>query len=326
MVGMLLTGPEKAVLFLLSLDEDVAAPIVNELEVPDLTKLREVASSMREVSSDALESTYQEFVEKTSHAVAVPRGGLPYLRRLTAEAIGTTVADEVFDDGAKSPMERLHAAPPDAVAALLQDESDQLVAAIVAKLDPPVAAAVLEALPPEREATVLSRMSKLTDLPAGVLDDVARALANELPDAGAETLVGFDGIARAADILNASGRQMSTQILEVIEEAEPELARDVRLAMFTFLDLSRLDARGMRTLLREVPTERLTIALKGAPENVAAAMFAGLSERAATLIKDDLEVLGKVRKAEVEAARQEVVQVALRLEADGGLDLGRGDD
>ncbi len=323
---MLLTGPEKAVLFLLSLDEDVAAPIVNELEVPDLTKLREVAASMREVSSDALEATYQEFVEKTSHAVAVPRGGLPYLKRLTAEAIGTTVADQVFDDDAKSPMERLHAAPPDAVAALLQDESDQLVAAIVAKLEPAAAAAVLEALPPEREATVLSRMSKLTDLPAAVLNDVARALANELPDAGAENLIGFDGISRAADILNAGGRQMSTQILEVIEEAEPELARDMRMAMFTFLDLSRLDARDMRTLLREVPTERLTIALKGAPDDVANAMFAGLSERAATFIKDDLEVLGKVRKAEIEAARQEVVQVALRLEADGGLDLGRGDD
>ncbi len=323
----MLTGPEKAVLFLLSLDEHCAAPIVSELSVKELKKLREVASTMREVSTDALDITYKEFTERTSGAVAIPRGGLPYLRRLTTTAHGAGSAAEIFDDADSSnPLARLEAAPPEAVATLLGEESAQLVGAILARLEPKVAATILAAMPAEREAAVLARLSKLSELPAGLLEDVASALANDLPSSEAETLISIDGVAKAADILNAAGRQQSQQVLEAIEEDEPDLARNVRLAMFTFFDLKNIDPRSMRTLLREVPTERLTIALKGAPEDVSSAIFAGLSQRAANLIRDDLDVLGKVRKAEIETARQEVVQVALRLEADGVVDLGRGED
>ncbi|MBM4376307.1 MAG: hypothetical protein FJ095_14585 [Deltaproteobacteria bacterium] len=320
-----LTDPQKAVLFLLSLDEEVASPIVNALDPSELRKLREIAASMQEVSASALDETYREFVERTAVAVAVPKGGLPYLRRLTRGAL-QGVPDEPVELDIEGPMQRLETAPPEAVAALLAEETDQLIAAVLARLDPKRAAPILEALPPEREATILMRMTKMTDLPVTILDDVAAAIAAELPQQTGDTSETLDGVKRAADILNSGGRQMSMSILEVIEEKQPELARDMRLAMFTFVDLGRLDAKSMRTLLREVPTERLTIALKGAPQEVIDAIFLGLSERAAALIRDDLEVLGKVRKAEVEGARQEVVQVALRLEADGVLDLGRGTD
>ena len=321
-----LSGPEKAVLFLLSLDEKLAAPIVNELSVAELTKLREVAGTMKEVRAGSLESTYEEFVDRTSSAVAVPRGGLPYLRRLARGAHGERVAAEMFAEGGKhqNAFQRLEAAPPDVLAGLLAEESDQLVAAVLARIEPKNAALALQALSPEREAAVLMRMSKMRDLPVDMLDEVAAALANELPETEQHAMFALDGVKRAADILNSGGRDMSAQILEQIETQQPELAREMRLAMFTFADLKALDPRAMRTLLREVPTERLTIALKGAPDDLMAALFSGLSERAAALIRDDLEVLGKVRKSEIEAARQEVVQVALRLEADGALDLGRG--
>lgn len=320
-----LTDPQKAVLFLLSLDENVAAPIVNELDPVELKKLREIATSMQAVSSGALTQTYREFVEKCTESMAVPKGGLPYLRRLTRSALqgGAEEQVEIELDG---PIQRLEAAPPETVAALLADETDQLIAALLTRLDPKRAAPILEAMPTEREASILMRMTKMTDLPLGVLDDVVAALASDLPQTMADPTFTVDGVKRAAEILNSGGRQMSATILEAIEERQPELARDMRLAMFTFVDLGRLDAKSMRTLLREVPTERLTIALKGAPQDVVDAIFLGLSERAAALIRDDLEVLGKVRKSEVEGARQEVVQVALRLEADGVLDLGRGGD
>lgn len=322
-----LTGPEKAVLFLLSLDERVAAPIVNDLSIAELKKLREVASAMTQVRSGALDTVYRDFAERSSSSVAVPRGGLPYLRRLTRDAHGDRAAAEAFDEATKrapTAFERLGAAPPEVLAGLLADESDQLVAALLAQLDSKQAALALQAMSTEREAAVLMRMSKMSDLPAELLAEVAEALVSELPETEQEEILKVDGVKAAADILNSGGREMSTQVLEQIETEQPELARDMRLAMFTFIDLRHLDPRAMRTLLREVPTERLTIALKGATEELMTAIFAGLSERAANLIRDDLEVLGKVRKSEVDAARQEVVQVALRLEADGVLDLGRG--
>jgi flagellar motor switch protein FliG len=208
---------------------------------------------------------------------------------------------------------------------LLSGESPQLAGAILAQLDAATAYAVLATYPQELEAEILISMGKMSELPADVLEHVARALAQELPPPGQAT-ISIDGLSRASDILKAAGREVATEILEKIEEAEPDLARDIRLGMYTFNELKALDQRSMRTLLREVATDRLTIALKGAPEEVTRAIYGGLSERASKLIKDDLEVLGKVRKSDVEAARQEVVQVAMRLESEGAIDLGRGDD
>lgn len=320
----MLTGPEKAVLFLLSLDENVAGPIVSELSENDLRKLRTVASTMRQVPASAIDETFREFLERSSGAVAVPRGGLPYLRRLSAGVLGEEKTRRVFEDvGMTSPFARLEVAPPDAVGALLADEPPQVAGAILARLDPKAAAAILAGMPQDRQTAVMGHVGKMTELPAAMLEDMAAALANELPSSDASTTVSVDGVAKAAEILNAIGRETSTAVLSGIEQADAPLASQVRQAMFTFEDLRRVDARSMRELLREVPTDRLTVALKGASDEVKAAIFAGLSQRAAELINDDLEVLGKVRKNEIEAARSEVLLVALRLESEGKVDLGR---
>jgi flagellar motor switch protein FliG len=318
-----LTGAEKAVLFLLSLDEGVAAPIVSELSEVELSKLRAVASTMREVPAGAIDEAFRDFLSRSSSAVAVPRGGLPYLRRLSAGALGEERTREVFEDGVTSPLARLEHAPPGAVAALLANEPPQLVAAILVRLEPRAAAAVLAAMPADRQSTVVAHVSQMTELPASVIEDVATALAGELPQDDAATLVSVDGVAKAAEMLNAAGKDAAASILQRIATDNSVLAQEVRQAMFTFDDLSRLDARAMRELLREVPNERLTMALKGASPELLEAVFAGLSSRAADLIRDDLSLLGKVRKADLEAARKEIVEVALLLESEGRVDLGR---
>ncbi len=320
----MLTGPEKAVVFLLSLDEKLAAPIVAELTEAELRKLRSVASTMRQVDPESLDEAYRDFVERSSKAVAVPRGGLPYLRRLTVRALGEDRARNVFEDGTTSPLARLEAAQPDTIAALLAKESPQLVAAIVARLEPGAAAAVLAAMPADRQALVVRRVSTLTELPAGALEEVASALAAELPAQDGATAIGVDGMARAAAILNATPKEVVTEILQSIEGEQPELSQELRLAMFTFADLVRLESKAMRTLLREIPTDRLTLALKNAPEEVMRAVFGGLSSRAGEVIRDELELLGNARKGDIDAARKEVIETALRLEAEGVLDLGRG--
>jgi flagellar motor switch protein FliG len=318
-----LTGAEKAVLFLLSLEEDVAMPIVRELAEADLRKLRAVASTMREVPAEALDEAFKEFLARSSSAVAVPRGGLSYLKRLSVGALGESRAREVFEDGVTSPLSRLEAASPEAVAGLLANEPPQLIAAILTRLEPNAAAGILAALPLERQSTLIAHVSQMTELPAKVVEDVATALANELPTDDAATLISVDGVAKAAEMLNAAGKEASTSILKRIEDENAAIAAEVRTAMFTFDDLARLDPRAMRELLREVPSERLTIALKGARAEVMQAVYGGLSGRAADLIKDDLELLGKVRKSDLDGARREIVEAALRLEADGRIDLGR---
>jgi flagellar motor switch protein FliG len=321
-----ITNAEKAVLFLLSLDEPVAENVVRELGEAELRKLRAVASTMREVPAGALEDTFRDFLQRSESAVAVPRGGLPYLRRLSAGAVGEQRAREIFEGGVTSPLARLEGAPSDAVASLLEREPPQLAAAVLARLDPARAAEILGAMPGDRQATVVRYVGGMTELPAKVLEDVALALANELPTSDASTLVSMDGVAKAAELLNASGREMSSAILQAIEADDAALAMQVRQAMFTFEDLRRLEPKSMRELLSEVPSERLTTALKGASAELMNAVFAGMSSRAADLLRDDLDVLAKVKKAESDAARREIVETALRLEGEGKVDLGRSSE
>lgn len=322
----LLTNAEKAVLFLLSLDEEVARPIVDELDELDIRKLRTIASTMREVPKDAAIRTFSEFLDRSDKAVAVPRGGLRYLRRLSAGALGEERARIVFEDGITSPLVRLETAAAEDVAALLANEPPQLAAAILSMLAPAAAAEILTVLGDDRQAAIVKHVSRMTQLPASVLEDVASALAAALPSSDATALVSVDGVAKAAELLNASGKGVSSAILATLEADDPDLAAVVRQAMFTFEDLARLDARAMRNLLREAATDRLTIALKNASREVLDAVFRGLSSRAADLIRDDLENLGQVRKAEIEAARKEILETALRLEAAGTISLGREEE
>ena len=239
-------------------------------------------------------------------AVAVPRGGLRYLRRLSAGSIGEQRARALFEDGVTSPLARLESASPEDVAGLLASEPPQLAAGVLSMLSPAAAAAIVGALLESQKTPIVKHMSRMRQLPAGVLEDVASALAAQLPDPDATALVSVDGVAKAAELLNASSKTASTSILANLEADDPDLAAIVRQAMFTFDDLARIDNRGMRTLLREVATDWLTIALRGAPQAVVDAVFHGLSQRAADLIRDDLENLGHVRKSDVEAARREI--------------------
>jgi flagellar motor switch protein FliG len=319
----MLTGPEKAVLFLLAMEESVAGPIVSELSEADLRRLRTVAATMREVPAGAVESTCREYLEKAASAIAVPRGGLRYLRRLSAGALGEELTRAVFEDGVTSPFHRLESAPPDAVAAMLVKEPPQIAGAVLARLSPTAAAAILAELPAENQTAAVAHIGRMTELPAHALEDMAAALASELPNSDSVTLVSVDGVARAAKVLNSISREVSGGILNNLVSADEALANEIKLAMFTFDDLMRVDPRSMREILREVATDRLTVALKGAGKEVMEAIFAGLSQRAADLIRDDLEIQGNIKKAEVEKARAEIVQAALRLESEGRVDLGR---
>jgi len=321
-----LTNAEKAVLFLLSLDESVARPIVEELGEAEIRKLRSVASTMREVPKDAIEHTFKEFIGRSGSAVAVPRGGLPYLRRLSAGALGEDRTRAVFEDGVTSPLTRLERARPEDVAALLEVEPPQLAAAILSVMVPTSASPILFALSEERQAAVVRNVGRMTQVPATVLEDVAAALAASLPSSDASTLVSVDGVAKAAELLNSTGKGGQELILGFLDTDDPELANDVRQAMFTFEDLARVSSRQMRVLLREVAGDRLVLALKGSTDELISAILAGLSSRAAALVRDDLEAISNARKADVLAARREVVATALRLETDGQLDLGRGDE
>jgi flagellar motor switch protein FliG len=319
---MALNGPEKAVLMLLSLDEAVATPIIADLQPAELKRLREVAATMSSVPTGALDSVYAEFVERTQQAVAVPRGGVRYLKSIATRALGSAKAHEIFVDAPQTAMQRLATADPTQLAGLLESEHPQLTAAILSQLDPTKAAKTLDALPDAVRPLVLSRLGSMTEVPSELLEEAATALGAELPAGGKEDLaLPVDGLAYSAALVRKLGRKKGAELLEKMETENEELARAIRAALYTFEDLLAVDPKGMRLLLESVPVERLTLALKAASDAMSSHVFSSMSKRAADRIREDMEALGSARLADVEAAQKEILEVALRLDAEGQISL-----
>jgi flagellar motor switch protein FliG len=323
---MTLTGPEKAVLLLLSLDETAAAPIVAELEPSELKKLREAAAMMRAVPASALDDVCSEFVERSQEAVALPRGGVNYLRRITTRALGETRSQEIFLDAPQSGIEKLAHAPPTSVAAVLENEHPQLIAAILSQLEPARAARILEALPADLQPQVIGRLGTLTEVPAGLLEGVASAVSAELPPAEAEASVSVDGISRAAGIVRKLDKNAANEMLGQLQQQQSDIAADIRRSLYSFEDLKGVEPKQLRSLLKEVANERLVLALKTASDALKTHLFSAMSSRAAEYLRDDLANLGSVRLTEVEAAQREIVEAALKLAAEGVMNLGGDSD
>jgi flagellar motor switch protein FliG len=319
-----LSGAEKAVLLLLSLDEAAAAPIVGELAPEHIKRLRETAAQMRSVPANALHQVYAEFLSKSSEAVAVPRGGMGFIRRISARALGESAAQLLFEDRPQTSVDRVAAAEDDTLAGLLIHEDPQLTAALLSQLPPAKAAAILELLPEETRPLVLSCLGSMREIPGHLVEEIATALAAELPEPGAGGAVAVDGISRSAALVRALSKETGELLLSDVEAQNEVLAQEIRQAMYSFEDLKLVDARSMRELLKAVPGDRLTLAIKTASLELANHIFSGMSKRAAERVREDLELLGAVRLADVEAAQQEIVEVALRLAAEGTLSLGDG--
>lgn len=316
-----LSGAQKAVLMLLSMDEAAATPILAELDAEEVKRLRAAASDLRAVPTSSLEKVYQEFIERTQQAVAVPRGGVRYLRKLTGRAHGEQMAQQIFLEGAQGPLERLSNADPVALASVLEREHPQLVAAVISQLDNEKAARVLEQLPEALRPAVLERLGNMREIPASLLEELATAISAELPNVEADAVRAIDGVGRSAALVRRMDRQTGEALLGSLEEGNSELAVEIRRAMYTFEDLGALDARALRSLLEAVPVEKLTMALKTASEALRQHIFTSMSKRAAERIREDMESMGGVRLADVEAAQREIVEVALRLDAEGTISL-----
>lgn len=319
-----LSGPEKAVLLLLSLDEKAAAPIVSELQPEHVKRLRETASQMKSVPTNALHAVYTEFLSRTGESVPVPRDGVGIIRRLSARALGESQTQNIFEDKPKSALDRVAAADDDVLAGLLVNEDPQLTAALLSQLPPEKSAAVLALLPEAARPLVLTRLGAMREMPGHLIDEVASALAAELPEPGAGGAIAVDGVTRSAAVVRALSKEVGELLLSDVEAENELLAAEIRQAMYSFEDLKALDARSMRELLKAVPGDRLTLAIKTASPDLCAHIFSGMSKRAAERVKEDLELLGAVRLADVEAAQQEIVEIALRLAAEGTVTLGGG--
>lgn len=323
-----LRGAVKAALWLLSAEEEVAVSTLQHLNSDEVRRLRQAAETLQKYSPDQLAAVHHEFRLLLEQQPLRVRGSLEYLSKLGAQAWGEAKAQALLRPTHEKvpPATMLLEADIDALSLTLIEEHPQIIAAVLTTLTPERASEVMGKFPDAIKSEVLTRLARLKRVPQASLARAQHILSAGLPIVETQDY-DVDGVRVAATLLNQIATEDANKLLQAVAQEKEELASEVRQAMFTFEDLSKLDRKGIQTLLKDVPADKLLLALKAATDDLKQKIFDGLSKRASEMMKEDLAAMGPVKLADVEAAQGEVVTVALRLREEGKITvMGQGGD
>ena len=324
-----LSGLRKAAILLVSLGEERASKILSTL---DNEMIELITTEIAQV--EAVEDQDQELVIKEFYQLSLARkyyetGGIAYARQLLERSLPEERANEILESVEQSirmtPFNFLRKTEPSNILTFIQDEHPQTIALIMAHLKPEQAAEVLSGLAAPKQVDVIKRLSNMEDTSPEVIREVEAGLEGRLASLVGQKLERAGGIEASAEVLNFADRATEKGILEAIEQDDPDLVENIRRLMFVFEDILLVDDRGVQKVLQEVDHETLSMALKSATDEVKDKVFRNLSERARTVIQEDMEYMGPVRLTEVEAAQQKIVDMIRRMEDAGEIIIqGRG--
>ncbi|MCG8557246.1 MAG: flagellar motor switch protein FliG [Proteobacteria bacterium] len=320
-----LTGPQKALVFLVSMDEGLATRIMSKLSDEQVGALRQVSAEMIQVSPQTIAAVHLEFVERSGGGGSASLSGSgSYLRRLAGKALGEGRAAELWSAKmAPGPFAELGRLDATTILGLLESEQPQTIAVVLSQLDNEKAAQVIGKMTADRQAEVVLRIARLEGVPESVVQDIEDEFAQEVSAIKASGRSEVGGLTVASGLLKRLPPEETEQLLDALTSADAHLAEQLRGAMFVFEDLLRIDSRGMQALLKQIQTDKLVLALKNASEDLQEKIFGNLSSRAAGMLREELELLGPVRVTDVEQAQQEIVEIALNLERENKISIAR---
>ncbi len=321
-----LTGAEKGLLFLVSLEEAVATKILKSMTPDEVRQLRLAAAALPEVDQQALTTVHVEFAQHMERGVPTSlRGSGAYLRRLVGQALGEGKAAELWADSREGSgaVQQLATLDLPTILGIIDREHPQTIAVILSQIAPQRAAEISSQLSPERQAQVIVRLAQLEAIPSTVIEEIEKQFASEIASLATGSKHSINGVKAAGDLLKHLENERSEALIEELTSLNPDLAERLKKALFTFDDMMRVDGKGMQTVLKEISTENLVLALKTASEELREKVFSSVSTRAAGMIREELELLGPTRLADVEAAQQSIVEAALRLEREGRIQIAR---
>lgn len=323
-----LTGRQKAANFLISLGPEKSArifPFMSDEEVEQLTL--EIAS-VRQVSTERLESLNREFFEMCIAQQYISQGGINYAKEVLEKAYGADKTVEILSRISASlqvrPFDFMRKTEPSQLLNFIQSEHPQTIALILAYLEAEKASLILSALPPDRQSDVAKRIAIMDTTSPDVIKEVERVLERKLSSLAPQELSIAGGVKSVVDILNRVDRSTEKTIMEAMEVQDPELAEQIKKLMFVFEDIVMIDDRSVQRVLREVESHDLALALKGASSEVTQKIFNNMSSRASEMLKDDIQFMGPVRLRDVEEAQQRIVNIIRRLEETGEIVVARG--
>jgi flagellar motor switch protein FliG len=321
---MSLKGYEKAAIFLSSLGEDIAADVLKGLDVKDIGKITMHMTRLKTVKKATMESVLQEATESMTRG-DIRMGGETFVKKVLSKGLGEDGANKILELASKEgPLDSLRWVDAKTLVNFLVTEHPQTIALIICLMDPVKAAEVMQALPESIKVDVAMRIATTERIPENAIDDLQEVLKGQL-DMGKNKGKKLGGSRTIAEILNQCDRATEQAVIGKIDEQDNLLADSIRKLMFVFDDLAKVDDRGIQMILKEASTEELTLALKTTSEALKEKIFKNMSQRAAEILKEDMQTRGPVKVSDVDKAQQSIVKLARRLETEGKLVLaGRG--
>lgn len=326
MTSQNIPGPKKAAIILLAMGEELAANVLKYMDQEDIQRISDHSRELSKLPNEAFKEIIEEFLQKASSEAVISYGGENYFRKLFVKAVGEKKAGDLLESGTSSQekLKMLRKMDPKVLANFLISEHPQTVALILAHLNPEQSIIVLGELPETIQAEVLMRIAKLEKVSPEIINEIEAILTSEIKDSGVNEGKRVGGLKPAAEIINQMDKTWEGTIMTRIEEESPDLAEEIRKLMFVFDDLAAIDDKGMQTILKEVSTEELAMALKTASEEVKHLVFKNMSQRGGEMLKEDMEVMGPARLSDVEKAQQNIIRTARRLESEGKIIIRRG--
>lgn len=322
-----LTGRIKAAIFLITVGPDIAAEIMKYLKEDEIEELTFEMARVDKVTPEEREQVLQEFQELMMAQEFIALGGIDYAREVLERALGTQKAIDIINRLTSSlqvkPFDFVRRADPQHLINFIQNEHPQIIALILSYLDPKKAAQILANLPQEIQPDIIKRIALMDRISPDVLREVERVLERKLSTLATEDFTQAGGVETVVAILNNADRSTEKNIIEQLEEDDPELAEEIKKRMFVFEDIVLLDDRSIQKVLRMVDSSDLAKALKHTDPEVQEKIFRNLSKRAAQMLKEDMEYMGPVRLRDVEEAQQKIVNIIRKLEEQGEIIIAR---
>jgi flagellar motor switch protein FliG len=326
-----LSAVRKAAVLLLSLEDDSAAKLLSRMDAVAVEEVTRELAGLGEVPRSIREAVLQEFYDMAMASSWANEGGLAYARALLVKSLDPKVAERILQQISvtvrKTPFAFLQKAESQHLLAFIQEEHPQTIALILSHLPHHKASEILAGLPQAKQVEVVKRIANMEQTNPDVVNEVERGLEARLSNMLTQSYEKIGGVDTVAEVLNLVDRSTEKGIMEGLESEDPDLVEQIRRLMFVFEDINLVDDKGIQAVLKEVENDQLTMALKTASEPLKDKIFRNMSERAAALIREDMQYMGPVKLSDVEAAQQRIVDIVRRMEDAGEIVIsGRGGD
>lgn len=326
-----LGGVEKAAILLLAIGPDCAADVLKNMPPDRVEEVTRSLAGLGRVPDRIQNSVVEEFYNISIASQYANEGSLSYAKMLLQNSLDPTIAERLLSQiqtqVQKTPFSFLQRAESDNLLTFIQDEHPQTIALILCHLSHYKASEILCGLAMEKQLEVIKRIANMEQTNPEVIREVERGLESRLSNMLMQSMEKAGGVPTVSEILNLTDRATEKTIMEGLESDDPDLVEEIRRLMFVFEDIKLVNDKGIQAVLKEVENDELSLALKTASEQLQQKIFTNMSERAASMVKEDMEFMGPVRVSDVEASQQRIVDIVRRLEESGDLMIeGRGGD